>query len=175
MDFNQSYFEIFQIETSYDVDLDKLSVDYRALQMSVHPDKFVSATDYEKRLSVQWAAQVNAAYDTLKSPLQRAIYLLKLNDKEIEHNPKLDPMFLMEQIELREELEALEASGEESLPGLDKFKAQITALLGQLEKSFADQMSQQALEESEQTVYKMQFIHKLLLEANQLEEKLLDY
>ena len=80
MDFNQNYFEIFQLPVSFDLDEDQLAARHRQLQSTVHPDKFVGATDHEKRLSLQWATQINSAYDTLRAPLPRAIYLLALKD-----------------------------------------------------------------------------------------------
>ena len=101
MDFNQNFIEIFQLPVAFDLDANDLATRYRQLQSSVHPDKFVSATEYEKRLSLQWATQINSAYDTLRSDLARAIYLLELNGLHIEENPQLSPDFLMAQIELR--------------------------------------------------------------------------
>ena len=53
MDFNQNYFEIFQLPVAFDLDVDELATRYRQLQASVHPDKFASATEHEKRLSLQ--------------------------------------------------------------------------------------------------------------------------
>ena len=78
MDFSQNHFEVFNLAVSYDLDMEDLSRRYRKVQASVHPDKFVNATDYERRLSLQWASQVNAAYQTLSSDLSRAIYILEI-------------------------------------------------------------------------------------------------
>ena len=159
---------------SYQVDTDLLADRYRELQLSVHPDKFADASDQEKRLSVQWATQVNAAYITLKEPLKRAIYMLEMSNTNIEHNPTLDPMFLMEQIELREALEDIEASGDAGLTQLDQYRADVNKVFENLQRDFDAQINDSIIE-AEQTVYKMQFVHKLLAEANQLEERFLDY
>jgi molecular chaperone HscB len=174
VDFKQNYFEIFQMLASYQVDTDLLADRYRELQLSVHPDKFADASDQEKRLSVQWATQVNAAYVTLKEPLKRAIYMLEMSNTNIEHNPTLDPIFLMEQIELREALEDIEASGDAGLTQLDQYRADVNKVFENLQRDFDAQINDSIIE-AEQTVYKMQFVHKLLTEANQLEERLLDY
>jgi molecular chaperone HscB len=48
------------------------------VQNRVHPDKFVSATDAEKRVAMQWATRANEAYQTLKNPQQRAQYMCEL-------------------------------------------------------------------------------------------------
>ena len=44
---------------------------------------FAHAGDAERRLSMQWATQVNEAYQTLKNPLERAQYLLHLAGHDI--------------------------------------------------------------------------------------------
>ena len=176
MDFKQNFFQIFQIQPGFNLDLTQLSTDYRALQKNVHPDKFAAASAQEKRLAVQWTAQINEAYDTLKSPLLRAIYLLKLQGVEIQHNPALEAAFLFQQIELREQLEAIESSAEQALEQLDQFSQQIKDQLAGYEHDFAlVAVAPMNIKVAEQIVYKIQFVNKLLIAANQLEEKLLGY
>ena len=100
------------------MDLDLLADRFFELQKEVHPDRFASRPDQEKRLAMQWTTLINTASDTLKSPLKRAIYLLGLRGVELAENPQLPPEFLMEQIELRERLEEIE-TGDASLEELD--------------------------------------------------------
>ena len=174
MDLARDYFDIFGIDRSFDVDRSQLDATYRELQKSVHPDRFANASDQEKRQSAQWATQINTAFDTLKKPLPRAIYLLQLADIEIETNPTLDPMFLMEQIELREELEDLEEAGG-PIEALDSFKAKIRQVLDGMQQDYACAWSANDLAKAEQVVYTMQFVNKLLVAADHAEEKILDY
>ena len=174
MDFSQDYFQIFGLDRSFELDLATLDTRYRELQKTVHPDRFADATDQEKRLSAQWATQVNTAYDILKKPLPRAIYLLQLKDIEIEHNPTLDPMFLMEQIELREALEELEEAGG-PIEALDDFKASVQSVMTELNGEFAAAWNASDDAGAEQVVYRMQFMNKLLVAADHAEEKILDY
>ena len=56
---------------------------------------------------MQMTTAVNEAYRTLKSPVQRAKYLLALNGVDVgfETNTAMPRDFLMEQMELRERLE----------------------------------------------------------------------
>ena len=173
MDFKQNYFEIFQFPVRFEIDRTALASRYRALQRTVHPDKFANASAAEKRLSVQWTAQINQAFSTLGSDLSRAVYLLRLGGVTLEHNPDLDPGFLMQQIELREALEEM-ATSEDALAELALYKTSIASSLGQLKTDFASAYPSQP-DQAEQVVYKMQFINKLLVAANQLEERLLDY
>ena len=171
MDFNQNYFEIFGLLIDFNVDSDQLAERYRELQKELHPDRFASGTDQEKRLSMQWSALVNTARETLRAPLPRAIYMLELRGLTVDHNPRLPPEFLMQQIELREELEELEESSA-PLDGLDKFKARLNGTLNELGATFTATDDD---ERSLRLVYEMQFLTKLLVAADQLEEKLLDY
>ena len=56
---------------------------------------------------MQWTTRVNEAYRTLKSPVQRAKYLLELNgvDVAFETSTAMPEDFLMEQLELRQKLD----------------------------------------------------------------------
>ncbi len=173
MDFNQNYFEIFGLPVAFNVDLENLARRYRELQKELHPDNYASSTEHEKRLSMQWSSLVNTANETLRSPLARAIYMLELKGVDMDHNPVLPPAFLMEQIELREELEALE-DDPAGLDKLDDFKARVKDVLAEFELQFeavVDEDDERALT----VVYEMQFMTKLMTSADHLEEKLLDY
>ena len=172
MDFNQNYFEIFGLPVDYSVDLDLLADRYIELQREVHPDRFAAGTEQEKRLSMQWATILNTANTTLKSPLQRAIYLLELKEVTIAQNPALTPAFLMEQIELREELEEIE-SGDGDLDRLDDFRRRVKAVMAEVEAGFGRAIDAD-LAEAEQHVYELQFLTKLMASADQIEEKILD-
>lgn len=173
MDFNQNYFEIFGLPVDYSVDLDLLADRFIEMQKEVHPDRFAAGTEQEKRLSMQWATMLNTANTTLKNPLARAIYLLELKGVEIAHNPTLTPAFLMEQIELREELEEIE-SGEGDLDRLDGFKRRVVAVMAEVEAGFGESINTNT-DAARQHVYELQFLTKLLMSANEIEEKLLDY
>ena len=107
MNFNQSHFELFGLPQRFDVDTATLDVRYRELQREVHPDRFATASDAQRRLSMQMATRVNEGYRTLKSPLARARYLLELMgaDAEAETNTAMPPDFLMQQMAWREGLD----------------------------------------------------------------------
>lgn len=173
MDFNQNYFEIFGLPVEFDVNLDALGEQYRELQKNLHPDKFVEGTDQEKRLSMQWTTLINSAYATLKEPLSRALYMLELNEVSIEDNPVLSPGFLMEQIELREELEEI-GDHPSGIDQLEDFKGRVLEVMKKLESDFVAAIKNN-LDLAEEAVYKMQFMNKLLIDADHLEEKLLEY
>lgn len=136
----ENHFALFQMPQAFDIDAARLDAAYRELQGRVHPDRFASATDTEKRVAMQWATRANEAYQTLKNPLRRAIYLCELNgvDLGIESNTAMPAAFLMQQMAWREALEdarhakdlaALEALDDELQSARRQQLDQIAALL----------------------------------------------
>jgi len=101
---HHSHFELFGLPVAFEIDLNHLDRAYRHLQAEVHPDRFASASDSDRRLSMQWATHANEAYQTLKKPLERAKYMLHLagHDIQAETNTAMPADFLMEQMEWRE-------------------------------------------------------------------------
>ncbi|UCV13054.1 Fe-S protein assembly co-chaperone HscB [Dechloromonas denitrificans] len=104
MDFNSDHFALFNLPRQFKIDAADLDSRYRDVQVQVHPDRFASSGEADKRLSMQWATRANEAYQTLKKPLERAKYLLHLagHDIQAETNTAMAPEFLMEQMEWRE-------------------------------------------------------------------------
>lgn len=103
----QNHFELFQLPQQFAVDSAQLDRAYREVQNTVHPDKFVQASEAEKRVAMQWATRANEAYQTLKKPLKRATYLCQLQgiDLQTESNTSMPAAFLMQQMEWREAFE----------------------------------------------------------------------
>ena len=118
----QNHFDLFQLPASFAVDMGALDAAYRDVQGQVHPDRFVNASDAEKRVAMQWATRANEAYQTLKNPQKRAQYMCELNgvDLKTESNTAMPMDFLMQQMEWREALgEARAAKDVEALESLD--------------------------------------------------------
>jgi molecular chaperone HscB len=118
----QNHFELFNLPARFEVDSALLDAAYREVQGRVHPDRFVNATDAEKRVAMQWATRANEAYQTLKNPQKRARYLCEINgaDLQTESNTAMPMAFLMQQMEWREALgEARAAKDAEALDALD--------------------------------------------------------
>jgi molecular chaperone HscB len=119
----QNHFELFQLPQQFAVDSAQLDRAYREVQNTVHPDKFVQASEAEKRVAMQWATHANEAYQTLKKPLKRATYLCQLQgvDLQTESNTSMPPAFLMQQMEWRETFEdARHANNISALLALEK-------------------------------------------------------
>lgn len=178
MDLSSNHFELFGLPVGFDIDTAQLAEKYRELQRVLHPDRFANASDRERRLSVQQAAQVNAAYQTLRSPLRRARYLLELRGVEFddERQTHLDPDFLMAQMELREALAEVRSQAD-PFAALNRLMTDLAREREALETELARHLAQEdeaALEAARQIVQKLQFFARLQEEAEEIEEGLLD-
>lgn len=109
-----SFFELFGLEPTFDIDLTTLENNFRKIQSESHPDRFVTAPAAEKLKSMQLATLANEAYQTLKHPANRAKYLLELQGITAisETNTAMPADFLMQQMEWREVLEDAKAAGD---------------------------------------------------------------
>lgn len=176
VDLRENHFELFGLPVQYRVDRPALEAAYGELQRLVHPDRFASASDQERRISMQQAAHVNEAYRVLKDPLARASYLLELRgfDAAGASRTQQDPAFLMRQMELREALaevpgaadpfaalQALVQDIERSLRGIEQeLEAMFTA-------SHPDNLARAA-----DAIQRMQFYRRLEEEAAEVEVEL---
>jgi molecular chaperone HscB len=104
------HFAVLGLERRYD--LARAAIDERQRELSrlVHPDRYATAAAAERRVSLLWATAVNDAAKVLRDPVRRAEYLLKLKGLDVGDEQagqqRVDPAFLMEVLELREELHA---------------------------------------------------------------------
>ncbi|MFV5214105.1 Fe-S protein assembly co-chaperone HscB [Azonexus caeni] len=114
LDLTADFFSLFDLPRIFRLNLSELDSRYRDVQARVHPDRFASAPEAERRLSMQWATRANEAYMTLKKPLERAKYLLELagHDLQAESNTAMPADFLMEQMEWREAVMEARAGGD---------------------------------------------------------------
>jgi molecular chaperone HscB len=77
------YFSVFCLKPHLQIDLSALESEFHRLSRKLHPDRFARAQENEKEWSLADTALLNDAYRTLKDPLRRTEYLLKLEGAEI--------------------------------------------------------------------------------------------
>ena len=172
-----NYFDIFSLPRRYGLDRRGLDARYRDLQRSVHPDRFASGSDHERRVSMQQAARINEAYQVLRDPLKRGRYLLELrgihlDDRQGAHQ---DAGFLMQQMELRESLAEVRQQ-DDPLGALNRLGGDIEARFRELETRLGQVLDADAGDAAEAAalVQKMQFFTRLRDEVQQLEADLED-
>ncbi|MBY5992818.1 co-chaperone HscB [Ferrimonas balearica] len=167
-----NYFDLFGLPLGYEIDGAALASRYRELQRAVHPDNFAAASEQQRLMAVQKTAEINDAFQTLKSPIGRAEYLLRLNGIELrgESTTIKDPLFLMEQLELREALEELPDSADPEQAAMD-LADRLEGDRKQMTTELRARLEGQAWEQAADTVRKLKFIHKLEDELSLLEEQ----
>ena len=168
----QNHFELFHLPQRFAVDMTALDKAYREVQNRVHPDKFVNATDSEKRVAMQWATRANEAYKTLKSPFKRAAYLCELNgiDLQTESNTAMPRDFLMQQMEWREALEDVNAA--KDLAGLETLDAKLREAHKAEVAQIGELLEARNFSAAAQGVRQLMFLEKIGEEVHAVFEKL---
>lgn len=104
---DRDHFTRLGVAPGFALDAADLDRRYFALQRQLHPDRFVKKSPRERAISQSQAASLNAAYEILRDPLSRAVYLLRLQGIDLEPaggQTISDPVLLMEAMEMREAL-----------------------------------------------------------------------
>ena len=167
IDFSRNYFDLFGLPPRFRCDGAVLDAAYRKLQTEVHPDRFASGTDAERRLALQSSARVNEAYSALKDPVQRAQYLLRLHgvDAVGETDTQLPFEFLERQLERREAAADALATGD--LRTLSALREGVLAEAGDLENRLAMQLdAEHAYAAARPQVRELTFLTKLAADLN---------
>ena len=104
-----NYFEVFQLPRRLVIDGDELQRRFYALARRTHPDFHQAAPPAERAAVEERAALVNAAYRTLRDPIARADYLVRLEEGRATREgaadrPKAPPALLAEMFEIQEAL-----------------------------------------------------------------------
>ncbi len=82
------YFSFFGLSRKLNLDTSKLERDFYQFSRKLHPDVFARATTKEQDWSLQKTSLLNDAYRTLKDPISRTEYLLKLEGVQMEEQSK---------------------------------------------------------------------------------------
>jgi molecular chaperone HscB len=152
------FFQVFHLQRAFQIDLEALEREFHRLSRKLHPDRFARASEQEREWSLADTALVNDAYRTLKDPLHRTEYLLKLEGAQIgeQHagknrsangnDPSRVPADLLEEVfelnmQLEEMREAREtgASDPDLQAQLEEAKAKFESLLAEVDKDLRGQ------------------------------------
>ena len=165
--FQHNHFQLFGMAPSFKLDTAQLEISFRALQAEVHPDKSAHLADSEQRLAMQRSTLVNEAYQTLKSPIKRARYLLSLQgvDTQEETNTAMPVDFLIAQMEWREAV--VEAQRLRDVAALEQLETRMKTDTRELETLLAVKMDvEHDYEVAAQLVRKLRFMEKLAEEIS---------
>ena len=169
IDFSRNHFELFGMPERFVVDTEALERSYRALQSEIHPDRFATAGETERRLALQSSARVNEAYRALRDPIGRAQYLLSLHgiDALSETDSSLAPDFLERQLERREAASEARAAGDAQ--ALEHLLADVRAESAALERELAALLDGEAAwSAARATVRELKFLGKFAADVDDM-------
>lgn len=150
-----NYFDVFGLPRKLDLDGPDLEKRFYRFSRKLHPDVYARASSEEQQWSLAQTSLLNDAYRTLKDPVERTKYLLKIEGVEIDGggeegkkatgspdpSPSAAPPDLLEEVfELNMQLEEFRMNrkmGEddpELLAGLSRSKSQFEAQLGSVDE-----------------------------------------
>lgn len=167
MKLEHNFFTLLGQAQQFTVDRAALKKRFRTLQREYHPDRQLAKTPQEQRLAVQFSAHLNTAFSVLDNPVKRATHLLELAGIDIDHQNSTikDSAFLMQQMEIREDLD--DARAESNLPALEALFNQVSGQFQACQQDFSALVESAKLSTADDeknvrdTVGKMQFYEKL--------------
>ena len=155
-------FAVLGLPPRFDVDLAALERAYFERQKQLHPDRAAATGDRVAQLAR--ARALNDAYQVIKRPVARAEHLLARAGLGIGDHERIDPAFLMEILELREELAAVRAAGD-----LARVGALAAAMVARRDAAIADLGARFAageLAEAKQQVIALRYVQRYLDECD---------
>lgn len=158
-----NYFAFFDLPVKLGIDVATLEKQFYAMSRRLHPDRFASRPAAEQEAALAESSLLNDAYRTLKDPIPRTQYLLKLEGVELEEQSKaatdaarasgvekkqvVPPELLEEVFELNMQLQEMRAAtqmGEEEpelrrdlMTAKDSFDAKMVETQTELERLWA--------------------------------------
>lgn len=135
----REYFAFFELEPQLALDEKYLQQRFYALSRKLHPDLFSRKSPAENEHALEATAVLNDAYRTLRDPITRALYVLKLQGFDIgEQSTKDVPPELLEEVfELNMALEEARMGDADALAQLPGFRARFEAMRAETDLAIA--------------------------------------
>jgi molecular chaperone HscB len=165
----KNYFELFGIAPSFGLEPEVLETSWKRLQSVVHPDKVASqGLSSSRRLAVEMSTRVNDAYQTLSSPLKRALYLMELSGFRLdpELSSKIPVAFLEQQMAWREELDDAKSQGKEAYArAVQSLRLKLAHQLGQVQSELSElfevfPLPEDVVDHAKQTIQSLMFLDR---------------
>jgi len=130
------YYELFGIPRSLNISLDDLQKRYYELSRQLHPDRFMRKPEAERQRALDLSSSLNDANRTLKDPIKRAQYLLKLEGFDIGEQGSKDvpPELLEEVFELNMALEEMRGGDSTARPQLEEAEINFTGMMNEVDE-----------------------------------------
>lgn len=121
------YFQFFGLDRRLALDPAELESRFYRLSRQLHPDRYAQGTPAERERSLEATAILNDAYRTLRDPVARAEYVLKL--QHVEQSKEVPAELLDEVFELNLALEEVRGGDSSARPQLEAARGRFLALL----------------------------------------------
>lgn len=160
---NTDHFTRLGLRRAYSLDPAELDRQYFGFQRRLHPDRFATRSPKERALSQSQATALNEAYETLKDPLKRAAYLLRLAGRTVDVDQAAtvtDPELLMEAMEMREALAEADTADEVAV-----LAAQAEGEMAQCDIDLARAFAAQDFDAAGKLTTRLKYLGKLAEEA----------
>jgi molecular chaperone HscB len=139
------YFAFMGLPRKLKVDGRLLEERFRGLSRQFHPDYFYNADPGERRASLERSSYLNDAYRTLRNPISRIEYLLKVEGLAAQGpeqaSKQVPPALLEEVFALNEELDAIREERASGAPS-EVWKARLERARAPIDAKRADHESQ---------------------------------
>jgi len=166
-----NYFELFEIPVQLKVDKASLPRKFFELSRRYHPDFFVQASEEEKTGALEKSTLLNRAFKTFQNPDETIKYVLQWKGLlEEEEKYKLPPDFLMEVLEINEELMEL-GENKTLLPNLEirisELQSEIYEPVKEIVESYKEDItSEKELLQVKEYYYKKKYLDRIRQQLN---------
>ena len=152
-------YDIFNLKHSYLIDNDELETKYFQLQNIFHPDKFINSIEKEKEISAYESSNINNAYNSLLSNVDRVNILLKINgfNNNTNDEKSFNNIHLLEEImELQSRCMSIESEN-----GKVKIQSEITEKIKKIELEINENFEKKEFLEVENLRVKLSYLVKI--------------
>jgi molecular chaperone HscB len=169
------YYELFGIPRSLNLSLDDLQKRFYDLSRQLHPDRFVRKPEAERERALDMSSALNDANRTLKDPIKRAQYLLKLEGFDIGEQGSKDvpPELLEEVFELNMALEEMRGGDDSARPQLEQAENNFSRMMNEVDEQlqvlfekYDSQRKRETLAEIRGALNRRKYIQNLLNEVH---------
>lgn len=140
---SSDYFELLGLHRQLALSQDALQARFYELSRQWHPDKFARKPESERQSALDLSSALNDAYRTLRDPVKRAEYVLKLEGFDMgEQGSKDVPPDLLEEVfELNMALEELRGGDESAKAQLEQARNNFVKMLSKIDVDLGKESS----------------------------------